>query len=243
MSVKTQAELEQELYPDSDGQPMADNTLQFQWIVTLQGNLDALFRDDPNVFVGGDLLWYAVEGSPKICTAPDTLVVLGRPKGYRGSYKQWREDGIAPQVVLEVLSPGNREDDLIRKFEFYERYGVEEYYLYDPEAVTLSGWRREDNVLQTIEPMHDWVSPRLGIRFDLSGEELVIFRADGERFLTFLELKEEQERQGRRADEAEQRADEAQQRADEAQQRADEAQQRAERLAAQLRAVGIEPQA
>lgn len=229
MSIKTQEELEQELYPDDDGQPMSDNTLQFEWIVTLQGNLDALFRDDPNVFVGGDLLWYAVEGSPEIRTAPDTLVIFGRPKGYRGSYKQWQEDGIAPQVVFEVLSPGNRDDDLTRKFEFYERYGVEEYYLYDPDAVTLSGWRREENVLQAIEPMHDWVSPRLGIRFDLSGEELVIFRADEERFLTFLELKEEQERERHRADEA--------------QQRADEAQQRAERLAAQLRALGIEPEA
>lgn len=229
MSIKTQEELEQELYPDDDGLPMSDNTLQFQWIMTLQGNLDSLFREDLNVFVGGNLLWYAVEGEPTIRTAPDALVVFGRPKGYRGSYKQWREDGIAPQVVFEVLSPGNRDDDLARKFEFYERYGVEEYYLYDPEAVVLSGWRRNDNILQAIEPLHGWVSPRLGIRFDLSGEELVILRPDGERFLTFLETKEEQERERRRADEA--------------QQQANEARQRAERLAAQLRALGIEPEA
>lgn len=229
MSIKTLEELEQELYPDSDGQPVAENTLQFQWIVTLQGNLDALFGDDPNVFVGGDLLWYAVEGEPKIRMAPDALVVFGRPKGYRGSYKQWREDGIAPQVVFEVLSPGNRDAEMARKFEFYERYGVEEYYLYDPEAIVLSGWLRNDNVLQRIEPLHDWVSPRLGIRFDLSGDELVVYRPDGERFLTFLEVKEEQQRERRRANEAEQRADEAKQRAD--------------RLAAQLRALGIEPEA
>ena len=31
------------LYPDSDGKPMADNTKQFQWIVTLEGGLQALF--------------------------------------------------------------------------------------------------------------------------------------------------------------------------------------------------------
>src|SRR5437868_15431503 len=86
-------------YPDSDGQPLSDNTLQFQWIVTIQGNLDALYRDDQNVFVAGDLLWYAVAGQPTIRTAPDALVAFGRPKGYRGSYKQWQEGGIAPQVV------------------------------------------------------------------------------------------------------------------------------------------------
>ena len=45
------------IYPESDGQPMADNTEQFRWIVTIQGGIDALFKDDPNVFVAGDLLW------------------------------------------------------------------------------------------------------------------------------------------------------------------------------------------
>lgn len=55
------------IYPTSDGKPMADNTRQFRWIVTIQGGIDALFRDDPNVFVAGDLLWYPVEGKPHIC--------------------------------------------------------------------------------------------------------------------------------------------------------------------------------
>ena len=87
-------------YPDSDGEPMADNTLQFEWIVTIEGGLDLLFKDDPNVFVAGDLLWYAVEGNNRIRLAPDAMVVFGRPKGYRGSYKQWEEGGIAPQVVF-----------------------------------------------------------------------------------------------------------------------------------------------
>jgi hypothetical protein len=63
------------VYPESDGQPMADNTLQFRWIVTVQGGIDALFKDDSNVFVAGDLLWYPVERNPKIRTAPDILVV------------------------------------------------------------------------------------------------------------------------------------------------------------------------
>src|SRR3954466_2232357 len=95
-------------YPDSDGEPMAENTLQFRTIVTIQGGLDALYRNDPNVFVAGDLLWYPVEGDNTICTAPDVIVAFGRPKGDRGSYLQWKEDNIPPQVVFEVLSPNNR---------------------------------------------------------------------------------------------------------------------------------------
>ena len=111
------------IYPDSNGQPMADNTLQFEWISTVKWNLEGLFQHNPDVFVAGDLLWYPVEGYPTLRIAPDALVAFGRPKGYRGSYQQWREGGIAPQVVFEVLSPGNRHNEMIRKFRFYERYG------------------------------------------------------------------------------------------------------------------------
>jgi hypothetical protein len=44
------------IYPESDGRPIAENTKQFRWIVTIEGGLEALFRDAPDVFVAGDLL-------------------------------------------------------------------------------------------------------------------------------------------------------------------------------------------
>src|ERR1700747_1649617 len=116
-------------YPASDGLPMSDNTKQFRWIMTIQGGLDALYRDNDNVFVAGNLLWYPVEGNNVIRSAPDIFVAFGRPKGDRGSYLQWEEGNIAPQVTFEVLSPGNRAGDVTNKFQFYERYGVEECYL------------------------------------------------------------------------------------------------------------------
>ncbi len=71
------------IYPDSDGQPMADNTKQFRWIVVIQQNLEWIFADDPNVFVAGDLLWYPVECDNKTRVAPDVTVAIGRPKGDR----------------------------------------------------------------------------------------------------------------------------------------------------------------
>jgi hypothetical protein len=43
-------------YPDRDGQNSPLNTLQFQWIVTIEGSLDALYANDANVFVAGDAL-------------------------------------------------------------------------------------------------------------------------------------------------------------------------------------------
>jgi Uma2 family endonuclease len=229
MSTTTQLPAPQVIvYPDSDGRPMADNTLQFQYIVTIQGGLDALFRDDPNVFVAGDLLWYPVEGEPTIRMAPDVMVVLGRQKGYRGSYQQWLEGGIAPQVVFEVLSPGNRAAELIRKFRFYERYGVDEYYLYDPDGGELTGYLRSGEELREIPSMVGWVSPRLKVRFELEGGELRLCGPDGRRFATYVELAAQRDRE--------------QQEKEQAQQRAEQQAQRAERLAEQLRALGVEPQ-
>ncbi|MEO0759637.1 MAG: Uma2 family endonuclease [Cyanobacteria bacterium J06648_16] len=176
------------VYPDSDGQPMADNTKQFRWIVTIKENLELLFADRPDVFVAGDLLWYPVEGKPEIRRAPDAMVVFGRPKGDRGSYRQWVEDDIAPQVVFEVLSPGDRPMEMLQKQIFYERYGVEEYYVYDPDNVELAGFIGVDNSWQAVETLDGWVSPRLGIKFLLSDESLELFRPDGKRFSSYTEL-------------------------------------------------------
>jgi Uma2 family endonuclease len=228
-------------YPESDGQPMAENTLQFRWIVTLQGGLDGLFRDDPNVFVAGDLFWYPVEGDNKTRVAPDTLVVFGRPKGDRGSYLQWEEDNIAPQVVFEVLSPGNRTGEMVDKFRFYERYGVEEYYVFDPQKNELDGWIRENGNLKAIDEMDGWTSPRLGVRFDLSSGDLQIFRPDGTSFATYLELFEQNEAERRRANTERQRAEQERQRAEQERQRAEQERQRAERLAERLRQLGVDP--
>jgi Uma2 family endonuclease len=181
------------IYPERDGQPMADNTRQFRWIVVIKENLELLFRDRPEVFVAGDLLWYPVEGDNKLRQAPDVLVVFGRPKGDRGSYRQWQEENIPPQVVFEILSPGNRFGEMLRKLEFYQRYGVEEYYLYDPDQMELTGLLRAGEKLELLESVDGWVSPRLQIRFQLTETGLDIYRPDGERFLTHLELAQQRE--------------------------------------------------
>ncbi len=235
-------------YPDSDGLPMSDNTLQFQWIVTIKEGLDHLFVGRDDVFVAGDLLWYPVKGHPEIRSAPDALVVFGRPKGYRGSYIQHREGGIAPQVVWEVLSPGNTAAELQNKFEFYQRYGVQEYYQYDPDHVRLRGWRRDGPVLVEILPIEGWTSPLTGVRMEIASGELVLTRPDGKRFLSYADLaqlqeetergavaaRQEAERNARQAEEERQRAEEERRRAEEERQRAEQERLRAEQAAREL---------
>ncbi|MFM6196808.1 MAG: Uma2 family endonuclease [Planktothrix sp.] len=215
------------IYPESDGKPMADNTKQFRWILVIQQNLDWMFADNPNVFVAGDLFWYPVEGKPRIVTAPDVMVVVGRPKGERGSYQQWLENNIAPQVVFEILSPSNSTVEMDKKLLFYERYGVEEYYIYNPETDELQAWIRHEEGLESLESLNDYISPRLGIRFDCSGEELKIYRPDGEKFFSYIEIHQmlEEERQQLAQVQAELEAEKM----------------RSQRLAERLREMGINP--
>jgi len=223
------------VYPSSDGQPMADNTLQFRWIVTIEGGLESVFQHAPNVFIAGDLLWYPVEGKKNISAAPDVLVALGRPKGDRLSYKQWEEGHMAPQVVFEVLSQNNTALEMAKKRRFYEKYGAEEYYLYDPYKFKLFGWRRHEDTLRQVRQMRGWVSPRLKIRFEIDGE-LIIYGPDGARFLSYVELGEERSRQRERAEQEKQRAEQEKQ-------RADGAEKLYKQLLERLQKKGIDPEA
>jgi hypothetical protein len=103
------------------------------------------------------------------------------------------------------------------KLDFYNKYGVEEYYLYDPYKNNLTGWLRSNESsnknLKEIKNINSWTSPRLKIKFVLTPTTLEIYRPDGRKFLTPVEL--DQQRQ--------------------------QAEQRAERLAARLRELGQDP--
>lgn len=177
------------VYPSRDGKRMAENTEQFNEIVRLKENFEIVYRDDPHVFVAGDLLWYPIEGDIKTRQAPDTMIAFGRPKGRRGSYVQCREGGIAPQVVFEVLSPGNRAGEMQRKFEFYQQFGVEEYYVYDPDRGTLRVWLRQGERLEERKLENGtWTSARTGVRMDISSGKLKCWRPDGDPFFSPREM-------------------------------------------------------
>lgn len=198
-------------YPDCDGQPMANNTTQFRWIVTIKQNLELIFANE-DVFVAGDLFWYPVEGKPKIVVAPDVIVAVGRPQGDRRSYQQWKEENIAPQVVFEIISPSNTLDEMDMKLLFFDRYGVEEYYIYDPQLQILRVFLRQDEGLRIMPFDQDWTSLRLGIHFQMGENGLTLYRPDGVAFQTF----------------------------EEANLRAEEAERRSQKLAEMLKALGVD---
>jgi Uma2 family endonuclease len=222
MRTATAKPSEEIIYPETDGQPMASNTRQAEAMITIKENLDAMFVHRPDVFVAIDLFWYPVEGRPEIRLAPDVMVVLGRPKGHRGSYKQWEEQGIAPQVVFEIASPGNTVQEWEQKWAFYNHYGVQEYYIYDPDTGEWRGYLRQGDQLRPILQMEGWVSPLLGVRFERGKEsDPGLYDAHNRRFAAYTEIRAA---------------------LDEAINLAKVEHERAERLAQKLRELGIDPE-
>ena len=129
-----------------------------------------------------------------------------------------------------------------KKFEFYEKHGVEEYYIYDPEDLVLQGWQRQGKKLKPIRKMDQWVSPRLKIRFAWKPkQEMALYYPDGRRFLTFQEVSEQAKLAQQQAELAQQEAEQERFQKELAQQQELAARQRAEQLAEYLRSLGIDP--
>ncbi len=222
------------IYPVDNGEPLANDTEHLTWITFLKNGLDDWFANRDDVFVAADLLWYPVEGRPDISKAPDVMVVLNHPAGHRMSYKQWLENDRPPQVVFEFQSVSNTAAEMMDKLDFYSDAGCEEYYIYDYQRNTFRAFQREtpDHALSkaTADDNGCWLSPALGMTFGLNAEgDLWVRRPDGRLMETQRQIWQRAEAETQRA-EAETR-------------RAEAESQRAERLAAKLRALGIDPDA
>ena len=57
-----------------------------------------------------------------------------------------RDDGChgAPDLVIEILSPSNTIREQACKYDLYQKYGVREYWVIDPEEKTLCVYLRND---------------------------------------------------------------------------------------------------
>ena len=128
---------EEDIYPSSDGQLLAETVAQRDAMFYLFGALRWFFKARQDVYVGMDLMMYYEEGNPRRFVAPDSFVVLGLPRGPCDKYLVWRE-GKAPDFVMEVAAPSTWKRDRDEKPGIYAGMGVKEYWRYDPEGAFFS---------------------------------------------------------------------------------------------------------
>lgn len=124
-------------YPTSDGEPMGETQFHVRAILYLYQALEYFFRHAADIYVSADMLFYYEEGNPAAFKVPDVFVVKGVSKHTRRIYKLWEEQ-VAPCTVFEITSRGTWLQDIGDKRALYERLGILEYFLFDPEDDYLS---------------------------------------------------------------------------------------------------------
>ncbi len=229
-------------YPAHPEERMAESQIHFDYITLLVDNLRMVYRERADeVAVFGDLAWYPIPRNNLVWTAPDVMVCFGVPQdrgSNRPSYAQHRENNVVPSVVFEIDSESNTSDEVEDKREWYETYGVQEYYWVFTEIPEVHVFIREGNQLVEQTGFTEWTSPLLGIRMDWSGTVLRIENPDG----SLMQPTREYARiQRERAELAEARAEQEAQRAEQEAQRAAQEAQRVQRLLEFIRQQGIEP--
>ncbi len=120
------------VYPESDGEPMAESGRHVRLLLDMIETIDWLFRDVPDVHVCGNMFLYYEEGNPRKVISPDVFMVRGVSKKALRTYKTWEQQPYL-DFVLELASPSTYTKDFNEKKAIYEQIlRVQEYCIYDP---------------------------------------------------------------------------------------------------------------
>ena len=120
------------IYPDSDGEPMAESDSARDYLIYGVDSLKIHFKKRTDVYVSGNLFIYYEKEHPKSVISPDVFVVFGVANKQRVSYKTWEENHKVPGFVLEITSATTKKVDQEDKPVKYANLGVNEYFQYDP---------------------------------------------------------------------------------------------------------------
>ena len=82
----------------------------------------------------------------------------------------------APDLIIEILSPGNSKKEMLNKYELYEEAGVREYWVVRPDYKEITQFVLENNKYRTLPPVVEGTIIHSAIFPDLSLQTEDIFR-------------------------------------------------------------------
>ncbi|MBW4669445.1 MAG: Uma2 family endonuclease [Cyanomargarita calcarea GSE-NOS-MK-12-04C] len=220
-----------------DGEPLESNRHRIA-MNTLIRSLQEAWSERNDFFTGGNMFVYynSAQARNRDFRGPDFFVVLDVDATVsRQGWVVWDEGGRYPDVIVELMSPSTAAVDTGIKKGIYERtFRTRDYFVFDPfDPASLQGWRLDANFrYQSIAPNEQgWLWSEtlgfwLGTWQGTIDREIAVWLRFYDRAENLVPLPEE--------------AYVAQ--AEEERQRAEQEKQRADRLAEQLRALGIDPQ-
>lgn len=198
-------------------EPEMESSLHYAQLALLVACLEWLWRECTDFFIGANLTIYFSRQQLKNrdFRGPDFFLVKNTQQHSRRSWVVWEEDGKYPDLIIELLSDSTADTDRTLKKELYQdRFHTHEYFWFSPDDLEFAGFRLINQQYEPIAPNE------LG---QLWSEELNLYLGIHNQQLRYFNL------DGQLILTPEEDALQAQ--------------QRAEQLEAQLRSLGIEPEA
>jgi Uma2 family endonuclease len=230
-----------DLMPDmsqlESDEPEMESSLHYSQLALLVACLEWLWGDRQDFFIGANLTIYFSHQQLKNrdFRGPDFFLVQQTERKPRKSWVVWEENGQYPDIIIELLSDSTASTDrALKKVLYQDRFHTPEYFWFSPETLEFQGFRIVGRQYEEIQPnAQGWRwSESLNLFLGIHNQQLRYFDADGQLIPTPIEL----------ATQTQAQAVQAQAQAAQAQAAQAQAQAQAEQLAAQLRALGIEPE-
>jgi len=226
------------LMPDASqllsDEPEMESSAHYMQLLLLVTCLEWLWRDRKDFFIGANLTISRQELRSRDFRGPDFFLVKETEKRPRSSWVVWEEEGKYPDLIIELLSDSTATADrTLKKTLYQDRFRTPEYFWFSPVSLELQGFRLIGSQYQAIPLVSfadapnrkGWYwSETLGLYLGVEAGKLRYFTAEGSKVPT-----------------PEEAAEQEQQRAEQAELLLKQEQQRAEQLAAQLRALGVNP--
>ncbi|MBD2067936.1 Uma2 family endonuclease [Leptolyngbya sp. FACHB-671] len=221
-------------FPPGDlysNEPPLESDLHRDQIDLLIRLLRWYWQQRQDFYVSGNLTVYysPYQRKSEDFRGPDFFVVLGTERKPRKSWVVWEEEGKYPNVIIELLSDSTAKTDRGLKKQIYQdTFRTPDYFWFDPNTLELQGFHLLDGQYQDLQPNQQgqlW-SQQLNLYLGIHNRELRFFTSEGQ----LIPTPEEAAQASKAIAEAER-------------QRAEAEQQRSEKLAAKLRALGIDPDA
>ncbi len=152
--------------------------------------LEIYYAHDPMIYVSGNNLLFDDKTNLYSRVSPDCYVVYGVPKQPRNDYKIWKENDIAPRVVIDIISDntlGGVEDSNPRVYA--NSFGIEEYFRFHlkgrySEPLLLGfALERGKYIPLPMEQGDRFYSRSLGLYLVMMGEEFRFYNPRTDEYL------------------------------------------------------------
>lgn len=148
-----------DLMPDASqlesNEPEMESSLHYAQLALLVACLEWLWRNRSDFFIGANLTIYFSREQLKSrdFRGPDFFLVNHTERRPRRSWVVWEEGGQYPDLIIELLSDSTAQTDRnLKKRLYQDRFRTPEYFWFSPETLEFEGFRLVNQRYEAIAP-------------------------------------------------------------------------------------------